>query len=166
MSEEGLRLYSELVTASDRPRLIASAVSSHRIPPDELPELIWFVWVKTDEPTRTLGEAAWMSIFKTAGFFSWPATRERPLAPMTIYRDATADRLRHMYWAENLEVARTLGRRHVSHAPAAVYSATIPPEAVLAFLERRGEGTTVVVDSTQLTYITLVEHLNQPWPRP
>lgn len=123
MSEEGLRLYGELATASDRPQLVASAVASRRIPSDDLPELIWFTWVHTDEPTRTLEEAVWRSIFKAAGFFSWPSDRERPLTPITVYRGSTVDRLRRMSWAESPEVARTLGQRHAWHAPAAVYSA-------------------------------------------
>jgi hypothetical protein len=123
MSEAGLRLYGELATASDRPQLIASAVASHRIPSDDLPELFWFAWVYSDEPTLTLSEAVWTSIFKTAGFFSWPSARARPLTPMTVYRGAMVDRPQPMSW-------------------------------------------TVVVNSTQLTDIALVEHQTRPRPHP
>jgi hypothetical protein len=57
-----------------------------------------------------------------------------------------------------------LGTRHAWHVPAALYEATVAPEAILAFLGRQGEGWTVVVNPAGLQGINLLEQLPDPRP--
>ena len=65
---------------------------------------------------------------------------------MTLYSGSLADRMRQMSWASERDVAEQLGRRHTPYGAAVLYKATAEPDAILAYLERRGEGWTVVVD--------------------
>ena len=51
-----------------------------------------------------------------------------------------------MSWADDRRMAAMLGTRHAWYVPAALYEATVMPEAVLAFLGRQGEGWTVAVN--------------------
>jgi hypothetical protein len=69
-----------------------------------------------------------------------------------------------MSWAEDRNVAKTLGNRHAWHAPAALYEATVTPTAILALLHRPGEGWTVVVNPDMLGCIAVLEHLPDPRP--
>jgi hypothetical protein len=96
--------------------------------------------------------------------FSYPQSRSRPASGITVYRGATADRLCRMSWADDRNVARMLGRRHARHGQAALYSAVAEPVALLAFLWRPGEGSTVVVDIASLKDIQIVEQLPDPHP--
>lgn len=51
-----------------------------------------------------------------------------------------------MSLAPDRSMAELLGRRHAWHGATDQYKATIAPDAILAYLERRGEGWTIVVD--------------------
>ena len=50
-------------------------------------------------------------------------------------------------------LAEDLGARHAHFDTAALYRATVVPDAILAYLERRDEGWTVVVDPAGLADI-------------
>ena len=58
-----------------------------------------------------------------------------------------------MSWASGPALAEELGARHAHFGAAALYQATVAPDAILAYLERRDEGWTVVVDPAGLTSI-------------
>jgi hypothetical protein len=59
-------------------------------------------------------------------------------------------------------MAEQLGMRHAPYGAAFLYEATAAPDAVLAYLERRAEGWTVVVDPAHLTGIELLRELRGP----
>jgi hypothetical protein len=147
-----------------RPRVLWESVQAGAVPADDLPELIAFAWLRDDEPTSDLNDLDWIQIFAQTGFFSFPAGRSQPTAPTTLYRGATTARIRRMSWAEDHDVAKVLGTRHAWHAPAALYSATVEPDAILALLGRPGEGWTVVVNPAMLGRITVLENLPDPRP--
>jgi hypothetical protein len=48
------------------------------------------------------------------------------------------------------DLAEQLGRRHTPYGAAILYKAPVAPGAILAYLERRGEGWTVVADPRDL----------------
>jgi 3-keto-5-aminohexanoate cleavage enzyme len=77
----------------------------------------------------------------------------RPAAPVTLYRGSSPERRRRMSWASEPSLAEELGARHAHFDAAALYQAPIVPDAILAYLERRDEGWTVVVDPAGLTNI-------------
>jgi hypothetical protein len=58
-----------------------------------------------------------------------------------------------MSWASEPSPAGEFGVRHAHFDAAALYQAPIVPDAILAYLERRDEGWTVVVDPAGLTNI-------------
>lgn len=155
---------SEMSPSGQRPRILHSAFLDGRVPTADLPELIAFAWLYDDSPTSDLGEAEWINLYNAAGFFSYPDGRTRPSQAVTLYRGATPDRVRRMSWAERPEVAVTLGTRHRWNGPAALYSATVVPGAVLAFLGRQGEGWTVIVNPEGLSGIQLLNQLPDPRP--
>lgn len=70
-----------------------------------------------------------------------------------------------MSWAEAREVAVVLGIRHARHGAAALYESTVPPEAILTYLHKPGEGWTVVVDPGGLGDIRVIEEIAVPPPR-
>jgi hypothetical protein len=61
--------------------------------------------------------------------------------------------------AADRNTAAELGARHTWHGPAWLYEATVPPHAVLAYLERRGEGWTVVINPAGLSQVTRLQEL-------
>ncbi len=158
LSPAGFSVWSEMSGSGQRPRVLRDAFRAGRIPDGDLPELIAFAWTRDDEPTSDIGEAGWLEIFRHAGFFSYPPiSGGRPTRAVTLYRGSTAERLRRMSWAAERSVAELLGRRHARNDAAAIYGAVVAPDAILAYLERSGEGWTVVVDPAGLTRIERLE---------
>jgi hypothetical protein len=115
----------------------------------------------------------WVEIFRAAGFFSYPplAVRQpdgsqvplgRPDAPATLYRGSSPERKRRMSWASEPSLAEELGARHARFGAAVLYKAAVAPEAILAYLERRDEGWTAVVDSAGLTNIEKLKDIHGP----
>lgn len=64
---------------------------------------------------------------------------------MTVFRGATAERRSGMSWTTDIGRANQFRQRHSWHAPTAIYRTVAAPDAVLALLERRGEGPPEVV---------------------
>lgn len=157
-------MLGDMMPSAQRPRGLRDAVRAGRVPVEDLPELIAFAWLRDDSPTSDITESDWTEIFKAAGFFSYPPGRSLPASAITVYRGATADRLHRMSWAENRNVAIQLGRRHAWYAPAALYTATVDPTGLLAFIGRQGEGWTVVVDTAALRDVHPIERLPDPRP--
>jgi hypothetical protein len=149
------------------------AVRASEVRASDLPEMIASVWTRDDSPTTGLSEAGWVEIFRAAGFFSHPplAVRQpdgsqvplgRPDVPVTLYRGSSSERRRHMSWASEPSLAEDLGARHAHFNAAALYQATVAPDAILAYLERRDEGWTVVVDPAGLTNIEKLRDMHGP----
>jgi hypothetical protein len=153
-----------MVLSAQRPRVLLDAVRGGRAPVADLPELTAFAWLHDDSPTSDVSESDWKLVFKSAGFFSYPPGRSRSAVAIEVFRGTTDDRLRRMSWADERDVARQLGRRHAWYGPAALYSATIEPDGVLAYLARAGEGWTVVVDTTRIEHLQPLERLPDPRP--
>ncbi len=159
-----MSVLNEMMPSAQRPRILLEAFRAGRVPGDDLPELIAFAWLRDDSPTADVADSDWMEIFEAVGFFSYPPYRSQPASTITVYRGAIIDRLRHMSWAEDPDVARLLGRRQAWHGFAALYSATVEPVGVLAYLHRPAEGWTVVVDTARLVGIQCLESLPDPRP--
>jgi hypothetical protein len=164
LSAEGFSVLAEMSPSGQRPRVLLNAFQAGRVPLADLPELIAFAWLRDDSPTSDISEAEWLQIYAASGFFSYPAVRSRPACAVTLYRGTSADRLRRMSWADDRRVAAMLGTRHAWHMPAALYQATVMPEAILAFLGRQGEGWTVIVNPAGLDDISVLEQLSDPRP--
>jgi hypothetical protein len=162
MSLAGSMVFSAIMTSAHSVRAFRDAFAAGRIPLSDLPEMIASIWTRDDSPTSSISETDWLRIFRTAGFFSWPPLilRQpdgirmpfRPPTAVTLYRGSTAERSRRMSWASERAVAEELGRRHTRYGAAALYEATVAPDMVLAYLERRDDwGWTIVVDPAGLT---------------
>ncbi|HEY1918986.1 MAG TPA: hypothetical protein VGH27_25725 [Streptosporangiaceae bacterium] len=66
----------------------------------------------------------------------------------------SAERIAGMSWTEDVNRADQFRQRHSWHALTAIYRTVVSPSAVLALLERTGEGPPeVVVDPVMLTGI-------------
>jgi hypothetical protein len=173
MSADGFAVLSEIRTSGQPPLALCDAARAGRITASDLPEIIANIWTWDDSPTSDLGEADWLEIFRAAGFFSYPplvvrqpdGTRlplARPSSAVTLYRGSLADRMRGMSWTSELDLAERLGRRHTPYGAAVLYKATIAPGAILAYLERRGEGWTVVVAPAGLVDIERLTEIPGP----
>ncbi len=67
-----------------------------------------------------------------------------------------------MSWTSERHLAEQLGTRHTPYGAAVLYKATVAPGSVLAYLERRGEGWTVVVDPAGITSIQRLGDVPDP----
>ena len=67
-----------------------------------------------------------------------------------------------MSWASEPSLAEELGTRHAHFDAAALYKATVAPDAILAHLEHRDEGWTVVLDPAGLTTMEKLKDIHGP----
>jgi hypothetical protein len=173
MSPAGATAFSEIRASKHPPQALWDALQAAKVPVGDLPEMIANTWTWDDSPTSDLSEASWLEIFRAAGFFTYPplvvpqadgsrAPLQRPRAPVTIYRGSTADRKCRMSWTSETAMADQLGARHKPYGAASLYKATVAPGAILAYLERRGEGWTIVIDPAELSGIERVRGVSDP----
>jgi hypothetical protein len=163
LSEAGIAVMHQLSVSGERPAVLLHAFRSGTIPSGDLPELIAFAWTRDDSPTSDVSQAAWIKVFDRAGFFTYPpVSTGRPTSPVTLYRGSTAERLTRMSWTADRNMAVELGARHTRYGSTWLYEATVRPDAILAYLERRGEGWTVIINPTGLSKIKRSE---EPLPR-
>jgi hypothetical protein len=173
MSADGFSEFSKIRTGSQPSVALRDAVKAGKIPANDLPEIIANLWTWDDSPTSDLGEADWLEIFRAAGFFSYPplvvrqpdgtrASLGRLSSTATVYRGSLAERMRRMSWTFQRELAEQLGKRHTPYGAAVLYKASVAPGAIPAYLERRGEGWTVVVDPSLLQEIERLTDIPGP----
>jgi len=160
LSEAGIAVMHQLSVSGERPAVLLRALQSGTVSSGDLPELITFAWTRDDSPTSGVGEAPWIELFERAGFFTYPpVSTGRPTAPVTLYRGSTAERSTRMSWTADRTMAVELGVRHTRYGRTWLYEATVRPDAVLAYLERRGEGWTVIINPAGLSRIERREEL-------
>jgi hypothetical protein len=160
LSEAGIAVMHLLSVSGERPAVLLRAFQSGAIPSGDLPELIAFAWTHDDSPASGVSQAEWIEVFECAGFFTYPPVRTgRPASPVTVYRGSTAERAARMSWTADQNMAVELGARHTRYGRTWLYEATVRPDAVLAYLERRGEGWTVVINPAGLSQIKRGEEL-------
>jgi hypothetical protein len=160
LSEAGITVMHQLSVSGERPAVLLRAFRSGMIPSGDLPELIAFAWTRDDSPTSDVSQAAWIEVFDRAGFFTYPpVSTGRPTSPVTLYRGSTAERLTRMSWTADRNMAVKLGARHTRYGRSWLYEATVRPDAILAYLERRGEGWTVIINPTGLSKVKRSEEL-------
>ena len=160
LSGAGIAVMHQLSVSGERPAVLLRAFVSGTIPSSDLPELIAFAWTRDDLPASGASEATWIEVFEYAGFFSYPpVSTGRPASPLMVYRGSTAERVTRMSWILDRKMAVELRARHTRHSRAWLYEATVQPDAVLAYLERRGEGWTVVINPAGLSLIKRQEEL-------
>jgi len=173
MSPGAFTVFSEVLSAGTAAQALHEAVRAGKVRASDLPEIIASVWTRDDSPTTGLSEGAWVEIFHAAGFFSYPPLAVRqpdgsqvPLGPpdasATLYRGSSSERKHRMSWASEPTLAEELGARHAHFGAASLYQAMVAPDAILAYLERRDEGWTVVVDPAGLTNIRKLKDIHGP----
>jgi hypothetical protein len=162
VSEAGMRLLAEIV--QDRlsgPRVLYDAWAGGQISDGDLRMLIPDTWLYVDWPECIIGAGKWVQLFRAAGFLTISHGLARPDSSLTVFRGATAERRIGMSWTRDIDRADQFRQRHSWHAPSAVYRAVVTPHAVLALLERRGEGPPeVVVDPRMLGSVEQVGPLH------
>lgn len=162
VSQAAMRLLAEIV--QDRPngpRVLYDAWAGGQISDCDLRPLIPHTWLYVAWPERLIGVGKWVRLFRTAGFLSIPYGLSRPDSAMTVFRGATAERQSGMSWTTDARRADQFRQRHSWHGPTALYRTAVAPDAVLALLERTGEGPPeVVVDPQMLAAVEQVGPLH------
>jgi hypothetical protein len=153
-----MRLLAEIVQVRlGGPRVLYDAWFGGQISDCDLRPLIPDTWLYVDWPERVIGADKWVQLFRAAGFLCIPYGLSRPDSAMTVFRGATAERWSGMSWTTDIGRADQFRQRHSWHAPTAIYRTVAAPDAVLALLERRGEGPPeVVVDPRMLAVVEQV----------
>jgi hypothetical protein len=126
-----------------RPRLLFDWWSSGQLTVEDLRALMPDAWQMSEGPQEKLGVAAWVFLFRCAGFIS-DANHPQPREPLTIYRGATWGRRRGMAWTTDREKAEWFANRFSVLREALVYEITVGPEVVLALFDGRNEAEVVV----------------------
>lgn len=106
-------------------------------------------WTLSASPLRVLGHERWRELFAATGFTIDGVPAPPPPRPVVLYRAASHLRRRGWSWTLDLSVAAGFVLRHgfvggVAH----IYSAEVPPSAMLAAISPESE---VVVDTADLT---------------
>jgi hypothetical protein len=157
-----MRLLAEIV--QDRlngPQVLHDAWAGGQISNCDLRALIPDTWLYVDWPERVIGADKWVRLFRVARFLSIPDGPPRPDSAMTVFRGATAERRAGMSWTTDIRRADQFHQRHSWHAPTAIHRTVAAPDAVLALLERSGEGPPeVIVDPRMLTAVDLAGPLH------
>ncbi|HMG43038.1 MAG TPA: hypothetical protein VK611_17030 [Acidimicrobiales bacterium] len=127
------------------PRLLQSWFINGRLTSDDLHKVLADVWTGAEWPAQSLGVATWVHLFRMAGIVSDDGGPP-PTEPLTAYRGATWGRRRGMSWTTDRERARWFADRFAVLGPAFVFTAEVPPGAVLALIgeKYRSEGEVVV----------------------
>lgn len=134
---------------NDGPALLWSWRRSGRLSVDDLRLVIITAWMLAERPAERLGVAAWVELFREAGFVCEDDEEAAPpTEPLVVYRGASWAGRRGMSWTTNLSVAAEFAERWVDDTVGHVFQTTVPPEAVLAFIgiEESRDECEVVVD--------------------
>jgi hypothetical protein len=153
--------------ADEVPPIVYRAWQSGRLTGETLSEAIWAAWFHNKDPMRSIGQRAWVRLFKAAGFISagyeksenaYELHWDQPTEPVTVWRGAALDRGRGMSWtlhrgcaADFAEAAARLG------FDAGVFRAVVPPRAVLACFGDEREQEIVVNPHMLIHRIELAE---------
>jgi hypothetical protein len=133
---------------SDRnkgPETLHSAWVRGLVSNEDLRGLIPDTWLYMESPEQAIGCSGWVAMFRAAGFIAIPYGLAKPQGPLRVFRGATLQRGRAMSWTVAIERAEQFRQRHSWSAPTAIFRAVVTAEALLALLERRGEGPPEIV---------------------
>jgi hypothetical protein len=83
---------------------------------------------------------AWRALFATTRFTSGFAAAERPRRSVRLYRGATPANREGLSWTLNVDIASYfLHHRQALGSQAALWSSSVPPERLLAFIDHEEE---------------------------
>jgi hypothetical protein len=172
--EEGVR--------PELPALLYRMWESGTIGGDEFHDALAWIWVESPAPLLVLGERAWLRMFKSAGFVSlivntrwtplggssvndrgFDLITEKPTAPVKVWRGASFERRgRGMSWTLERECAVDFAERAAPLAESGVFSALVPPRAVLAVFGSSHEQEVVVNPNMLRGRVVLDEVVQAP----
>lgn len=130
----------------DLPWATAEVIAGRCLTPQGSRELIVQAWTGPEFPEANLTQDLWLGIFGTVGFIAdddEDGQQEAPPdAPMRLWRGAIPSRARGMAWTSNRSRAEWFATRLdgvSSRERGALWTATAPPNTILARFTRRGE---------------------------
>jgi hypothetical protein len=120
-----------------------------RVDPELLPVLVPSAWQMAEWPTRVLRSDRWRHLWQLSGYVHNGRWVDRPTMPVRLYRGTDA---RHRYgwsWTAERATAEWFAARKLwvllGHQPGAVWTALVPPMAMLATITD-GREPEIVVD--------------------
>jgi hypothetical protein len=112
------------------------------------PGVVASAWCAAEYPEGLIDpRELWVELFTEAGYTHDGYPAPRPPAPVELFRGCTEGRQDGMAWTSDLEVARRFATGLRARQPGHVYTATVDPEFLLAFIHTqhgRGEAEYVV----------------------
>ena len=133
------RRWRDALMLQDRnngPRLLHEWHDAGYLTVDDLRELIPLAWVGAEYPVSSIGERAWLRMFKTTGYVleafadsPWPwDVRRQPVEPVTVFRGAPLwTEGRGMSWSLTEKTASWFSERWAAWGvPSGIYRATVP----------------------------------------
>lgn len=129
-------------------------------------------WSLCESPLWALGHVRWRELFNATGFTIDGVPAPPPRGPVVLYRGSSHLRRRGWSWTPDLSIAARFALRHgLEGGDAHIYSAEVPPSALLAVVSPNfvfGGGLSsgereVVVDTAGLTIKLLERNICRRW---
>jgi hypothetical protein len=153
----------DVITAMSRvgrnpaPRVLLELFDLGEVDYAWMPQLVPDAWSGAEWPLQMLPRADWHRLWDACGGFvvdGVRAPRRRPRKPRRLYRGADADHRDGWSWTPDPAVAGWFADREIHRRRGRVWTALVPPAAMLAVItdQRPGEPE-VVVDTAGLEIV-------------
>ena len=133
------------------PDLLLDAYRNRALTDGDLRVVLPDVWSMAEYPERALWPDLWVRLWRRAGFVS-EAGAPAPTEPMVLHRGSTWGRRRGMAWTTDRTIAERFAYTLLGRLPGDVYTVTVEPDAVLAFIDAEDgrKESEVIVDPAML----------------
>lgn len=99
------------------------------------------IWSSAEYPLRALSAADWVYFFQRNGYSHDGHAADRPAKPVVLYRGCARAARFGMSWTSDVEMARRFAYGGLrGREPGQVYTATVAPEHLLAYIGDRSRG--------------------------
>lgn len=137
---EALSLAMLRVGRNDAPALLFHLDWEVELSADLTAWAVPHAWCMVEWPTRALEAEVWQDLFERAGFTIDGVVAPRPTEPLTLYRGADHDHRLGWSWTENVDRARWFADRPQHPTRGKVWTATVMPWALLAYIHESGRS--------------------------
>lgn len=132
------------LSSEDAPRFAEELIGAMRMPSEVRTTILANAWSRPHFPENILASYEWIQLFDEVGFAVDGKPAPAPTEPLTLFRGATEAGKEGMSWTTDRAVAERFASGMVMREPGQVWTATVPPHALLANINGREEAEWVV----------------------
>lgn len=147
---EALGIALARIGRNDAPYLLLDLHAEKLLTTDAAAFGVSDAWCMAEFPLDVLTPESWRDLFALAGYTVDGVPATRPREPLTLFRGACSACQSGWSWTDNLDVATAYAEGRYRRPAGRVWTAVVPPAALLARITDRNEHE-YVVDTTGLT---------------